>query len=161
MGILLHQRCSPSYMCWWVFYFNNTAHLVICVGGYFIHTWNTYLAWSDHVTKIAYGWFIVFNASFNHFSVISWRSVLLVEETGVHGENHQPSHNVVSITDLLSEGMFGTIYLRSHVNDVNQYGCFESCQFRPRSVFFVSWRLKKLAGDFRCLRYYCNNVSIS
>ena len=25
---------------------------------------------------------------------------------------------------------------------VHQYGCFESCQFRPRSVFFVSWRLK-------------------
>jgi hypothetical protein len=28
------------------------------------------------------GWFIVFNATFNNISVISWRSVLLVEETG-------------------------------------------------------------------------------
>ena len=27
------------------------------------------------------GWFIVFNATFNNISVISWRSVLLVEET--------------------------------------------------------------------------------
>ena len=44
---------------------------------------------------------------------------------------------------------------------VHQYGCFESCQFRPRSVFFVSWRLKCLADVFRCLRYYCDNVSIS
>jgi hypothetical protein len=44
---------------------------------------------------------------------------------------------------------------------VHQYGCFESCQCRPRSVFFVSWRLKCLADDFRCLRYYCDNVSIS
>jgi hypothetical protein len=35
-----------------------------------------------------------------------------------------------------------------------QYGCFESCQFWPRSVFFLSWRLNKSAGDFRCLRYY-------
>jgi hypothetical protein len=26
-----------------------------------------------------------------------------------------------------------------------QYGCFESCQFRPRSVFFLSWRLNKSA----------------
>ena len=42
-----------------------------------------------------------------------------------------------------------------------QYGCFESCQFRPRSVFFLSWRLNKSVGDFRCLRYYCDNVSIS
>ena len=32
-------------------------------------------------------WFMVFNATFNNSSVISWRSVLLVEETG---ENHRP-----------------------------------------------------------------------
>ena len=32
---------------------------------------------------------------------------------------------------------------------------------RVNSVFFVSWRLKCLADDFRCLRYYCDNVSIS
>jgi hypothetical protein len=31
-------------------------------------------------------WFMVFNATFNNVSVISWRSVLLVEETGVPGE---------------------------------------------------------------------------
>jgi len=36
------------------------------------------------------GWFMVFNATFNTISVISWRSVLLVEETGVPGENHWP-----------------------------------------------------------------------
>jgi hypothetical protein len=35
-------------------------------------------------------WFNVFNAIFNNISVISWRSVLLVKETGVPGENHQP-----------------------------------------------------------------------
>ena len=33
------------------------------------------------------GWIIVFNATFNNISVISWRSVLLVEETGLPGEN--------------------------------------------------------------------------
>ena len=31
---------------------------------------------------------MVFNATFNNISVILWRSVLLVEETGVRGENH-------------------------------------------------------------------------
>ena len=53
---------------------------------------------------------MVFNATFNNISVISWRSVLLVEETGVPGENHPPaashwqaySHNVVSSTPHLS-----------------------------------------------------------
>jgi len=45
---------------------------------------------------------MVFNATFNNISAISWRSVLLVEETG---ENHRPaashrqtlSHNVVHL----------------------------------------------------------------
>ena len=51
-------------------------------------------------------WFMVFNATFNNIPVISWRSVFLVEETGVLEENHRPvasqwqtlSHNVVSST---------------------------------------------------------------
>jgi hypothetical protein len=34
--------------------------------------------------------FMVFNATFNSISIISWWSVLLVEETGVPGENHRP-----------------------------------------------------------------------
>ena len=50
-------------------------------------------------------WSMMFNATFNNISVI-WRSVLLVEETGVPREKHWPaaghwltlSHNVVSST---------------------------------------------------------------
>ena len=33
---------------------------------------------------------IVFNATVNNISVISWQLVLLVEETGVPGEKHRP-----------------------------------------------------------------------
>ena len=33
---------------------------------------------------------MVFNATFNNISVMSWWSVLLIEETGVPGENHRP-----------------------------------------------------------------------
>jgi len=42
-------------------------------------------------------WFMVFNATLNNISVISGRSVLLVEETGVSGENRRPvaSHGVL------------------------------------------------------------------
>ena len=51
-------------------------------------------------------WFMVSNATFNNISIISWRSVLMAEETGVAGENCRPvasrwqswSHNVVSST---------------------------------------------------------------
>jgi len=59
--------------------------------------------------------FMVSNATFNNISVISWRSVLLMEETGVPGENHIESywqtlsHNVVSSTPLLSR-------IRTHNN---------------------------------------------
>jgi len=37
------------------------------------------------------GWFMVFNATFNNISIISWWSVLLVEKIEVTGENHRPS----------------------------------------------------------------------
>jgi len=56
--------------------------------------------------------FIVFNTTFNNISVISWWSVLLVEETKVLGENHWPvashwqtlSHNVVYSTCRHEQG---------------------------------------------------------
>jgi len=56
----------------------------------------------------------VLNATINNISVISWRSVLLVEETGEPGENHLPvashwqtwSHNVVHL---------GLIEIRTHI----------------------------------------------
>jgi hypothetical protein len=53
---------------------------------------------------------VVLNATFNSILAIQWRLVLLVEETGVPGENHRHvashwqtlSHNVVSSTSRLS-----------------------------------------------------------
>jgi hypothetical protein len=53
---------------------------------------------------------MVLNATFNNISAISRRSVLLVEETRVPGENHilaashrqTLSHSVVSSTPLMS-----------------------------------------------------------
>ena len=33
---------------------------------------------------------MVLNATFNNILVLSWRSVLLAEETGAFGENHRP-----------------------------------------------------------------------
>ena len=56
--------------------------------------------------------FMMFNATFNNISAVSWRSVLLVVETGVPGENHRPvashwqtsKHNVVSSTPHQERG---------------------------------------------------------
>jgi hypothetical protein len=38
---------------------------------------------------------MVFNTTFNNISAKSWRSRLLVGETGVPGENHQPDANLL------------------------------------------------------------------
>ena len=44
----------------------------------------------DTIIVIGFDLVMVFNATFNNISAISWRSVILVEETGVPGENHGP-----------------------------------------------------------------------
>jgi len=36
---------------------------------------------------------MVFNATFNNISAISWWSVLLVEDIGLPGENHRPAES--------------------------------------------------------------------
>ena len=41
------------------------------------------------------------NATFNNISVISWRSFLLLEETGVPRENHQPVTNFITYYYIL------------------------------------------------------------
>jgi hypothetical protein len=55
---------------------------------------------------------MMFNATFNNITVISWWLVLLKEEIGLPGENHRPdashwqtlSHNVVSSTHRHEQG---------------------------------------------------------
>jgi hypothetical protein len=59
---------------------------------------------------------IVLNATVNNISVISWRSVLLMQETGVPRENHRPavshwqtlSHIVVSSTSRLKKNQYSS-----------------------------------------------------
>ena len=46
--------------------------------------------------------FMVFNTTFNNISVISWRSVFMVEETGGLRENHLPSATETFKTDLIT-----------------------------------------------------------
>jgi hypothetical protein len=58
-------------------------------------------------------YFMVFNAAFNNIAVISRKSVLLVEETGVPRENQQP---VASHWQTLSNNVvhLALIEIRTH-----------------------------------------------
>jgi hypothetical protein len=60
---------------------------------------------SQHKSRVRYR-VMLLNTTFNNILVISWRSVVLVEDVGVPGENHRPvvchwqtwSHKAVSST---------------------------------------------------------------
>ena len=72
--------------------------------------------------------FMVFNATFNNISVKSWRSVLLVQETGGTGENMS---QVTDKSYLCRGGHIGFLIRTKHnfvlkVNSVNIYVQLES-----------------------------------
>ena len=67
---------------------------IISSNDFLFITFNT----SQHLCSQGLGlvWFVVFNATFNNILATSWRSVLLVEETGVSGETTE-SHKSLTI----------------------------------------------------------------
>jgi hypothetical protein len=76
------------------------------ITGIYCSIYRTRFCTSSYITEYVV-WFglMVLNATFNNISGISWRSVLLMEETGGPGENHRPvashwqtlSHNGVHL----------------------------------------------------------------
>jgi hypothetical protein len=56
----------------------------------FVEYHSTYTYNTNVLLDFILFYFIVFNTTFRNISAISWRPVLVVEEAGVPGENHQP-----------------------------------------------------------------------
>ena len=111
-------------------------------------------------------WFMVFNTTFSNISVISWWSVLLVEETGVHGENYWSvashwqtlSHNVVSSTPRHEQGFELTTLVVIRGTD-----CTGSCRLQnmhqnASGFNQISW-IPSIALETRLdWRYWAENV---
>jgi hypothetical protein len=73
--------------------YSSWAHEFIFVGFVLLSfKWfnNNLLETIFAITEIDCLWYVVFNATLNNISVISWQSALLVEEIGVPVENHRP-----------------------------------------------------------------------
>jgi len=85
---------------------------------------------------------MMFNATFNNISVMLWQSVLLVEESGVPGENHRPdashwktlSHYVVSDDKE-------TYYIKKEIYKyrVEEFPFTLKCRnFQPEFLLYIS-----------------------
>ena len=57
---------------------------------------------TENKYRSIFSWFMVFNATFNNISAISWLSVLLVGETEVLGEKPPTCHKSLSHSDVSS-----------------------------------------------------------
>jgi len=86
------RRVSSScYIC-------GTRCVILVINSVIIHKWGkeqivitTNGIYHVVFVKVSIVRVMVFYATFNNISVISWRSVLLMEVTGIPGENHWPA----------------------------------------------------------------------
>jgi hypothetical protein len=113
--------------------------------------------------QIILAWFMVFNVTFNNNSVISWRSVLMAEETGVAGENYRPvtshwqtlSHNFVSRTprhDLYTNMWHTHLYkvwqLPSKIKYSANLNNKSDLSYAPSSLYRHIWQRRKWGNWF-------------
>ena len=99
------QDLSPSYRV----HLTITGSGILSFGSdrYWLHNITSTIIWSRS------RWVMAFNVTFNNISGISWRLILLVQETGVPKKTHRSvashwqtlSHNVASHTPRHEQGL--------------------------------------------------------
>jgi hypothetical protein len=102
----------------------------------------------------------MFNATFNNISAISWQSVLLVEETGVPGENHQPVNVQLYSWDRRYRDLMVVGCTTTYAISAYHHWC---CEFESRSRRGAQHYVIKFVSDLRqvggFLRVQCSLVA--
>jgi hypothetical protein len=93
---------------------------------------------------------LALNATFNNISVISWQSVLLVEETGVPGEKHWPVAYL--LTNLIIKCWIYKFYIWQNI-------IFTTIQYNFIVIVFVRKSISKYWWT-RNLFHHCNDSSM-
>ena len=94
---------------------------------------------------------LVFSASFNNISVISWRSFFFCEEYGVPGEilwgeEYTMRTNSYAYSDGLDRNLF--IYVRDKSGDIMIINPFADSDRSDRSLFFFSVKCRGVYSTF-------------
>ena len=105
---------------------------------------------------------MVLTATFNNIPVISWRSVLLVEEAGIPWENHRPvaSHSCSlvfprTLQAFLAEKLYNVnirIYCNSFVLSINLH-MWILFTFRIVDIFISLFQIKDVCVE-HCISIY-------
>jgi hypothetical protein len=92
--------------------------------------------------------FMVFNATFNNISVITWQSILLVEETSVPRENHQPVARHWQTLSMITRNNI------LHVSIVKFRGYYKKRQWKPQDIQEkrIQWHRKRWAQETKKLK---------
>ena len=81
--------------------------------------------------QVRAGGVMVFNATFNNLSVISWRSVLLLEELGVHGKTTDLSQVTGKLYHInSSRGIFTNAIIAFGRSSTNNKSYFKSIKLK-------------------------------
>ena len=108
------------------------------------------------IVRFGLVWFIVFNATFNYISVISWRSVVLVEETQRKPPNYRKSlTNCITYCCMEYTSPWTGLKLTTLVGIGTD--CTVSCTFRYHTIATTTSlvRFVDISGivDHHCLSF--------